>query len=136
MSNQDDGNEGLPDVPGPTEDDAKILEPSPDAAVDTGTKEAALLTRGKTEKELKKEAALKEHDRSQKFKDHFERIAIGLLWIAAASLLVIFMSWLWHMVTPSCLHYLDSEQLAKLQYLFTGGIVVGVVSGHLKKRLT
>lgn len=121
-------------VPGPTEEDGKVLEPNPREVQDSGTQEALKLTQGKTARELKKDADQKDHDRSQKFKDHFECIAIIYLWLAAAALALGAGTWVWHMIMPW--HYLSPDQISKLQTFLTGGIIVGVVSGHLKKRLS
>jgi hypothetical protein len=123
-------------VPGPTAEDDKILDPALAEASDSGTQEAVLLSRGKTARELKKEAEQKDHDRSQTFKDHFETISLIYLWLAAFALLLAAGTWIWHLIAPDTWHFLKSEQQTKLQSFLTGGIIVGVVSGHLKKRLS
>jgi hypothetical protein len=85
---------------------------------------------------LEREAAEQEHDRNQKFRNHFEKIAIGALWILAFGLLAIALIWLYHMVTPICWHWLDIEQLDDLQGILTGGLIVGVLTDHFRKRLS
>lgn len=123
------------EVPGPTIEDEKVLEPRPFDGNDSGTQEAVQLTQGKTARQLKKDADQKEHDRAQAFKDHFEHIAIWYLWSAAVVLFLAGLSLAWNMLAPEAWHYLSEAQVTKLQTLLTGGVLVGVLSSHFKKRI-
>lgn len=120
-------------VPGPPPD-ATAPDPTSTAA-DTGIQEAKSLSLGLSAAELKKAAAKKEYDREQRFKDHFEAIAIWSLYGLALAFFLSAVIWLWHMLAPECLHYLTPEQQSKLQALLTGGILAGAISNHMRKRL-
>jgi hypothetical protein len=78
------------------------------------------------------EAAKREQHRSEKFKDHFERIAIAFLWVSAALLVLMGGAWFWHLPSPTKWHYLEVDQVAKLQNLVTGGVFLGAVSSHIE----
>lgn len=130
-----DGGQKGPRVPPPSPEEEKVLLPSAPNGDDTGTQETKQLTRGLPEKELRKEAAKREHDRSERFRDHFENVAICSLWIIAFVLFAVGGTWFWHLLTPGGWHYLDTEQVTKLQNIVTGGIAVGIMSAHIKKRM-
>jgi hypothetical protein len=84
---------------------------------------------------VNQEVSPKEHDRTQAFKDHFKYIAILYLWAAAIILFLAGISLAWNMLAPEKWHYLSDAQVTKLQALFTGGVLVGVLSSHFKKHI-
>lgn len=100
---------------------------------DLGQEEALSLGRGLSKRDLAKEADEAEHDRSERFRNHFERVAIGGLYIGAVALLAGASVWFWHIITPW--HFLDPDQLSHLQNLVTGGVLVSVGTNYMKKRL-
>lgn len=109
---------------------ASFLEPD-----DAGNQEAQLLTRGWTAAQIEKRALVNESHRNEKFRDHFERIAITSLWIAAFIMLSVVFTWFWHLLTPESWHWMKPDAVAKLQSFVTGGIIATIGLGHLKKRL-
>lgn len=115
----------------PDEEDAADL--SPVGAEDLGAEEALSLGRGLTKRDLKKEADEAEHDRSERFRDHFEWIATRGLYVVAFMILLGGGVWFWHIVTPW--HFLTANQLSHLQNLVTGGVLVSVGTSWMKKRL-
>ena len=108
---------------------------NPTGADDSGTREARSLAQGKTADELKEQAAKSEHDRSERFRDHFERIAICCLWIVFGIFVLVGLTWIWHLLMPACAHWLSVDQVQKLQNIVTGGLLVSIAGGHLKRRL-
>lgn len=106
---------------------------SPEGAPDLGLEEAVSLGRGLSKRDLAKEADEAEHDRSERFRNHFERVAIWGLYLGALALLAGSGVWFWHIVTPW--HFLEPDQLSHLQNLVTGGVLVSVGTNYMKKRL-
>lgn len=115
----------MPDVPDLGASDSD----SPDA----GQLEALSLSRGLPERDLRKEADESDHDRSERFKEHFDKIGIAALYFVSAALLIAGGFWFWHIVTPW--HFLAPTQLAVLQNMLTGGVLVSVGTAYMKKRL-
>jgi hypothetical protein len=97
--------------------------------------EAAQLSSGKSATELAHEANENEHNRSEKFKEHFERLAIITLWSLAVAMFAIGVVWLYHLVMPDTWHWLTEPELDTLKGLLTGGLIVGVLTNHFRKRL-
>ena len=82
--------------------------------------------------QLKQEA---EDGRTERFRQHFECIAIGAVWIAALALLIMSGIWLWHLMAPQRMRWLEDKDLWTMQTILTAGALLTVVSGHFKKRL-
>jgi len=106
-----------------------------DERTDTGLKEAKLLGSDFDEDQIRKKAANAEHNRSENFKDHFERIAVSTLWAFALVGVLLGAAWFWHLFTPLSWHWLNSDQVTQLQNFLTGGVVAAVATGHFKKRI-
>jgi hypothetical protein len=58
-------------------------------AQDTGLQEAILLSEGLTSEQIERAQAASEFRRTEKFRGHFENIAVCGLWVFALALLVI-----------------------------------------------
>ena len=56
-----------------------------------------------------------------------------LVMLLAVAFLASFSSWLWHYITPTSWHWLDSEQLGKIQSVIFSSALGGVVSFILQK---
>lgn len=97
--------------------------------------EAAQFASGKSKEELEREAAELEHGRRQKFKNHFEIIAISGMYVFALTLVAIGLTWLYHLLAPDSWHWLKPDGVSKVQNIFTGGILAGVVADHFRKRV-
>lgn len=121
-------------IPGlPPSEEAALS--SPIGSNDSGTKEAKLFALGLSEDQFRKKSAENEHVRNERFKDHFETIAILTLWVIAALFLIVGVTWFWHLIMPDNWHWLKADQIAKLQNIVTGGILTSIAAGHVKKRL-
>lgn len=88
-----------------------------------------------TPEQLAQRAAHKEDDRTQRFRDAFEQVAIGTLWVGGITILVLAVIWALHLVLPANKRWLTAEDLTHIQTLLTAGVLVGAVSSHFKKRL-
>lgn len=131
-----DSPEAPPSIPEVPAVETEALDPgTSNSGLDTGFLEAQLLTRNLSARQIEEEAAENDHRRAEKFRDHFERIAIGAMYSIAGALFLVGAVWLWHLVAPSCWHFLTDEHLEKLQNVVTGGVLASVAAGHLKKRL-
>lgn len=93
------------------------------------------LSRNETPEQLERDAQRKEHSRNQRFRDHFEWIAIFALWVAAISITAVGAVWLWHMAGPEKWRWLKGEDVSHLQSIMTAGLLVGVIGQHFKKRM-
>jgi hypothetical protein len=114
-------------------DEAAMLGLGPD--IDSGTREAQQLGRGLSAEAIKAESEENEHRRAEKFKDHFELISIVSLYGVFVLVLIVGFTWLFHLLTPDKWHYLTADQVSKLQNIVTGGILTGIATGHIKKRM-
>lgn len=103
---------------------------------DAGIKEAQLIGSGATVKDIQRVAEENDSHRAEKFRDNFESISIIALWGGFIAFVLLFGVWAYHLVTPERLHFLTAAALDKLQLVVTGGFVTGVVSSHMKKRLS
>lgn len=126
--------EPLKRIPGLPQSEAATLEVQVGAS-DSGTQEAQLLSQGLPESEISRQAAASEHRRNEQFRDHFEKIAISGLYLAALVFLTVGLTWFYHLLMPESWHWLNADQVAKLQNLITGGILASIAGGHIKKRL-
>lgn len=121
------------------EDNPVVASPSEAEAAASGDSKAAQeseqFASGKSRDELAREAARAEHHRDQRFKRHFECLALIALWVMSGSLLLIGLFWLFHLLTPTTWHWLSELQLRDLRTLLTGGLVIGVLTDHFRKRL-
>jgi hypothetical protein len=102
-------------------------------SLDQGQQEALSLGRGLPARDLRREADESDHDRNERFKGHFDNIGVAALYVISFALLVAGTFWFWHIVTPW--HFLAPDQLAILQNMLTGGVLVSVGTSYMKKRL-
>ncbi|MGN6124803.1 MAG: hypothetical protein ACTHOJ_17805 [Sphingomonas oligoaromativorans] len=121
-------------IPEPFEN-APASPPADPRPLDAAQQEAADFSSGKSRDELAEEAFRGEHRRNEKFRNHFEVMAICALWITAFAVTGIGSVWLLHMVLPAKYRWLSSEDLSHIQSIVTAGLLVGVIGNHFKKRL-
>jgi hypothetical protein len=99
---------------------------------DMANLEGAALNQGKTREQLREEA---EHGRTERFRNHFEYIALAALWLLAGGLGVLTLIWTWHLATPDCMRWLSKEDLWTIQTIITAGAFLGIATSHFKKRM-
>lgn len=99
------------------------------------SREARQLSQGKTGEQIAHEAAEAEAARTEKFRDHFERLAIVSLYLVWGGISLVALTWLYHLVAPPCWPRLPEDQVKNIQAVVTGGVIAGIAGGHMKKRL-
>ncbi|MFV2053613.1 hypothetical protein [Aliiroseovarius sp. YM-037] len=99
------------------------------------TQEAKQLSSGRSAKELEEDARKAEALRTEKFRNHFEILAVISLYIVWAAIVAVGLTWLYHLIAPACWPRLPEEQVGNIQAIVTGGVIAGIASGHMKKRL-
>jgi len=127
------GGAPTPQIPGLPRAEQEASNDS--TSVEKAWAEAEFLSRNASPEELERDAARREHDRNQRFRHHFERIAIIALYAAAAAITAVGAIWLWHMSAPPCWRWLSGEDVSHLQSIMTAGLLVGVIGNHFKKRM-
>jgi hypothetical protein len=98
-------------------------------------KEAKQLSGGLPEDEIRRNAERNEASRTERFRDHFERLAIVTLYVVWAILCLVAVARLYHLLAPPLWWRLPDEQVARLQSIVTGGVLASIAGGHVKKRL-
>lgn len=116
-----------------------------EAETDPGNLEAAQLSRGVAARDLKREADEKEHDRNQKFRDHFEALSLMALNVLFVGFLFLALIVVLHLVLPEqpetkhhvyWLHgWLSDDQLDDIKGILAGGLIAGLVADHFKRRM-
>lgn len=127
--------QALPRVPDLTAEEERAVDAARVPAIDSGVREANQLSRGLSAEEIEREQENSEHLRSESFRNHFERIAIASLWIVAGLLAAGLVTWFWHLLAPTRLHWLEPERLDRVQNIVTGAVLIGVISNHIKRRI-
>lgn len=102
---------------------------------EASAEEAKQFSSGLSTKELKDRAYRNEADRTEYFRDHFERLSVITLYVAWVLLLLAGIFWAYHLILPKSWHFLDPDQSDKIQTLLTGSILAGITRGHTKRRL-
>ena len=120
-------------IPGVPAEEQEAASQSEDVSSSTG--EARQLTSGKTEEQIKKEARQRDHERSENFKNHFERITVFGLYAMAFGVFGFAAVWAWHTLTPQCFHWLNPTQLDNIQNIVTGGVLAGLIADQFRRRL-
>lgn len=102
---------------------------------DRATLEVKQINSGLAERDLKKEADERDHERGQRFKEHFEKLSIFAMYVLFAMLFVFGVIWAWHMVAPPYLRWLTPDEITVVQDVLTGGLVAGLIADHFKRRV-
>lgn len=131
--------------PAPPEEAA----PAAEGLHDPGIEEAILLSRKKSLAQLREEAEAEDHRRGEKFKDHFETLAIVAMYIMFMALSIFGIVWVLHIVLPEtckpffylwgtyyCLcRWLTPDQTMIVQDIVTGGLIAGLLADHFRRRI-
>lgn len=76
-----------------------------------------------------------EHNRTETFRNSVAWGVLVLFWAVVIGAILMGAFWLWHIVTPDCLHFLSPAAVDKIQTLLIGGTSSGFMSGYAKKKL-
>jgi len=115
--------------------DVKPEEFLDDASDQKAIEESKQFGSGKTEEQLKKETRENEHNRTERFRGHFNSITIMALWAMAIGVLAFALTWSLHVILPENFHWLTTEQVARIQNVFTGGVLAGLIADQFRKRV-
>lgn len=102
---------------------------------DTATAEARQFNSGLSERDVRREALESDHDRSEKFRNHFELAIIGMMWVVVTGFLILALVWAFNIGLPSKYRWLDKDQIHDLQGILTGGLLIGLIGDHVKRRM-
>ena len=119
-------------LPPLSKEEAELLSGDGD---DRSVEEAKAFSKGSSYDDLRKKAEEKEIDRTEYFRDHFEKVAIITMYAIWIILIATGFIWAFHLLAPNSWHWLSAEQVKALQTVVTGGALAGVASGHLRKRV-
>jgi len=86
--------------------------------------------------ELDKVKARKNFERTERFQDHLISAVIFIFWAGVVALGATGLTWFYHLLTPPCWHFLDSNQLDKVEAVLFSGMVSASLSGIAKKYLS
>lgn len=123
----------------------KKIPPISDANFDidtqTGFQEAKLISSGLSIKELEanEKARIKQINRKDRFKGHFECAVLVVLWVAVTGGVVIAIIWLCQFILPERWWWLTPDAQERLNTLFLGsvwGVVSTIGSKILKNRIS
>ncbi|MBN9555722.1 MAG: hypothetical protein J0H61_13805 [Alphaproteobacteria bacterium] len=136
MANNEEDKTGpeIKDIPGlPATEEAALSEGG--GLKDIALLEAQQLSSGRSSEELKKDAEQREHDRNQRFRDHFERLVTLGMNAAFIAIMAMGAVWVWHLITPESWQWMTEQQIEHIQGMVTGGVIAVVVGDHFKRRL-
>ena len=92
-------------------------ETPPDTDDSQAEDEALALEEGR---DLEAEAKRTSYERSEHLRDHVKMAVVLLFWLCFGLIVLSVCTWTWHFLVPSEWHWLDKDQLDKLQtILFT-----------------
>lgn len=77
-----------------------------------------------------------EHGRHQRFQNHANWVALGLLWCVAAFTLIGMTIYIFHLLAPEAWRWLDTDALDKIRTLLTGVLFSSAISGYVNKRMS
>lgn len=105
-------------------------------AEDEGTLEALAVKQNIYERDLDNEAKENDHDRKEKFRGNFELAMIYMMWSAVVGFLFLAAVWLANLTLPPCFRWLSEREIFGIQGILTGGLIIGLVSDHIKRRMS
>ena len=84
-------------------------------------------------RDLARETEERDHDRKQQVRDlaHFA-IKAGII-VVSVLLVVGLFSWGWHLLMPNGWHWLEKDQLIKIQETMSGALIAVLVSDYARK---
>jgi hypothetical protein len=112
---------------------APVFLPDANGATDSRANEEAM--KFATGSDLEVDGRRQEHVRHQKFRNHVNIATLILFWLIAGSIGVGVLVFTWHLVTPVCWHFLDSESRDKLQTILGAAVLSSALTGYVNKRM-
>lgn len=97
--------------------------------------ETKQLSSGLPADEIERRSKEREAERTERFREHFERLAVWTLYVVWMVLCALLLVWVYHLVAPPSFWRLPDEQVGHIQSILTGGLLTNLAGGHLKRRL-
>jgi hypothetical protein len=85
--------------------------------------------------DLDKAAEVREHGRHQTFRDHVNRATLILFWLIIICVAIGVLSFVLHLVTPACWHYLKEKQLDDLKSMLGAAVLSSALTGYANQRM-
>lgn len=121
-------------IPGLSPEDVEALSGS-GTDCDSGAAESRMFETGKSAEEIKKKAEEAEAERTEQFRDHFEKIIVFGVYSAAAFFALVCLCWTFNIILPDRWRWLTDAEISKLQGFVTGGVIASTALGQIKKRI-
>lgn len=96
--------------------------------------EYALFAEAASEGDWKKDAAKREHDRTQRFRDHFDKMVVCSMWVIVSGFWLLAAVWASNIILGP-FAWLDKDQIHGLQGVITGGLLLGLLTKHIERRV-
>ncbi|CAI9119544.1 hypothetical protein [Brytella acorum] len=121
-----------PRVIGLSQEEIGDLEAKDD---ETAECETGALSTGKSAAQLKKEARASRHNRNEKLRATFDKLLICGIWFSAGTFTTTTTVWVLNLILPDSWRWLTTEEMSKLQWFVTAGIVASTALPRLKRAL-
>lgn len=119
------------DVEGPSA--REFFSTSEPAQDNLAKNEAAAIA---SNEDMEADGKKKEHGRHQRFQDHANSVAMGLLWTVAVFTLIGISVYVFHLLAPECWRWLTPDALGDIRTLLTGVLFSSAMTGYVNKRMT
>ncbi|HEN9508481.1 hypothetical protein [Acinetobacter baumannii] len=86
-----------------------------------------------SDKTLKEDAAKQDHDRNQKWKNHFNKAFIVAFWILWGCFIFMVLALILHWILPEKCHWLTPDQLDKIKTVIMAALVSKAVTTQQEK---
>ena len=102
--------------------------------VDRPSHEYALFAEAASEDDWKKDAAKREHARTQRFRDHFDLMVVCSMWVLVVGFWILAAAWASN-IALGPMAWLKEDQINDLQGILTGGLLLGFLTKHIERRI-
>jgi len=126
--------EELIDIAGvPPQEEESQRDPTPNSSAKAEA-ETAMFNAGAPVGEWKKDADEREHKRNQKFRDAFEDLIIFVVKWTVRGFMAMALVWALNIALGRW-SWLNEDQMRDLKDLLAGGLIIALVSDHIKRRM-
>lgn len=98
------------------------------------SQEATKFARGEN---LEDDGRRQEHRRHQAFRNQVHRALVCLFWaiVVCVGVGVGALVYTWHLLAPTCWHWLDEDAINKLERILTPALLSGAFAGYVNRRM-
>ncbi|AKA46374.1 TPA: hypothetical protein ACPQYX_000317 [Haemophilus influenzae] len=87
------------------------------------------------DEELRKSAKQGEHNRDQTFRNHVNIIALIGLWGVVVAVILCGFVYLYHMLSPECWHFLNTQQLETIRTFVVTAILSSSLTNYANRHI-